>query len=420
MKKLFLLLLIGLGLMVVSCEKDKISPENPLPQKELHQKGDLAEKDIGSSPTSVNIPAMSEDSIRLAMRNASSRNSWVPITSYSLTSSGGWYNLNGTISRAILEQYDIQFTISSTNYTGAIITHGYPPFRWIRGYYVHPNTSTSMTLTLDDLQSQETQGYFHTYSWYSGTNYQVSIYARRTIPVGWSLVESGNGVRLFKKGGTSHYVQEVNLTKASIAFHQGSSVLATSNNPSPSFVKRRVSGSSNSYWSQYGSQAFSIVNAAFFYGSESAFPIKYNNTLVSAGYGNNEPWAKRTFEVYGSYADVKPYTNTSNDYSTVLSQFSHVPTAMVGIHPAAKKPRDEESIERTFIGLTSANSDKVYILTTRSRTQLEAFDLLKNEFNCNGSKIVMLDGGGSTQMTCENVNYITSSRAVPSIIAIYE
>lgn len=173
MKKSIILLSLAIGLLFTACEQDDNLLINESDTKQVALQEEVPEiiaSDAMGTPVRI-------DSFRLSESEAQTRSTWQYLTGMSYTSSTGWYNL-GYVSESYLEDFDVQAVVSSQNYTGAIITHGWSPLRWINGYHTYSNTSTSLVLTLDDLQSNESRGYFHTYSWTNNTSYQVDFYVR--------------------------------------------------------------------------------------------------------------------------------------------------------------------------------------------------------------------------------------------------
>lgn len=173
MKKLISLLILAISLIIgiTSCEKDEITIESNQIPIELNAE-EVTE--IPSDDGGVSIAIDSFDVIGNSIQN---RSSWSYLVGWTFTSPSGWNNL-GYIPRSYLEDYDVQAVISTSNYTGAIITHGWSPFRWITGYYAYANTNTTLLLTLEDLLSTENRGYFHAYSWTNNTTYHVEFHVR--------------------------------------------------------------------------------------------------------------------------------------------------------------------------------------------------------------------------------------------------
>ena len=78
-------------------------------------------------------------------------------------------------------------------------------------------------------------------------------------------------------------------------------------------------------------------------------------------------------------------------------------------------------VGRTFVGVDDRNQDgrfeTVLIFSTKSARQKDAVGVLR-EFGAD--KVMMLDGGGSAQLYCQNTSYVSSDRPLPQVMAIFE
>jgi hypothetical protein len=81
--------------------------------------------------------------------------------------------------------------------------------------------------------------------------------------------------------------------------------------------------------------------------------------------------------------------------------------------------RINRSVARTFTGLDDRDLDgdyeTIFIFNTRSALQIEAADVLRS---FGADKVMMLDGGGSTQLLCQGEPVIYSERAIPQAMGI--
>ncbi|MCL2925535.1 MAG: phosphodiester glycosidase family protein, partial [Trichodesmium sp. MAG_R04] len=59
--------------------------------------------------------------------------------------------------------------------------------------------------------------------------------------------------------------------------------------------------------------------------------------------------------------------------------------------------------------------ETILIFTSKQATQPHATNVLKS---FGATQVIMLDGGGSTQLTCQGNNYINSPRTIPQMITI--
>jgi hypothetical protein len=264
------------------------------------------------------------------------------------------------------------------------------------------------------------------------------------VPSGFFLIAQTAGVKLYKKnytGGQPDYVQEIDLNVAKIKLLQ-TGTSATTTQPSACFVKRLVlqnSGSTLSFWNQFiGSnpKMFSIVNLQFFgepylenkcssTRDQMAFPIKQANTLISAGYGNNEAFKKRSLELYSTYANItEAYTNEANDFTSVKNALGSASTVAVGLHPTLADKGINIYKPRTFIGIRDKNGDgkceTLYIYASKLARQTDARQVL---LDFGSLRTIMFDGGASTQLCYKNgsgsiITPIYTNRTVPSALAV--
>lgn len=256
-------------------------------------------------------------------------------------------------------------------------------------------------------------------------------------PSDWTLIKSGNGVALYRKyqtrGGNSYtdYVTVIDLSSGAAlrSYYVGNN--ATPSVPSPTFQRKSLAN-----WGGISNKEFVIANASFFgnntssgsnYYSQLAYPLKYNGTIVSAGYGNNESFSKKKLGINGINAFIADYTNTSNTLAAVSGAgILASPTVMVGLNVTAPKSPTSR-IGRTFVGIRdydgNGNNELVYIYQTTGASQSEANSILTGTFSCN--ETMMFDGSGSSQMKYKNAtNWITALpgdyRLLPHVFAVLE
>ena len=245
------------------------------------------------------------------------------------------------------------------------------------------------------------------------------------IPDGFYQLSSAPGVILYKKdypSGYPDYVQRVSLSEgASLKLlygtitdpNTGEGVYGGDN---PNFTCQIL----QQIWSEFSSSydnGFSVTNGQFFSTNDCpstrlAFPLKVDGTIVSDGYGINEYIdQKLMLELWTDYADIRPLTRTDLYNSSA-------PDILAGLSEDANKVPGN-SIGRTFIGILDNDSDGyhefVLIFNSKHSTQYHATQVLRD---FGAAKIIMFDGGGSTQMICEDIEYISSNRLIPQSIAV--
>lgn len=247
-----------------------------------------------------------------------------------------------------------------------------------------------------------------------------------TVPAGFSKIQSATGVELYKKnysGGQPDYVQVINMSKgASLKLLHGTIANAGSAGSycgkTPTFNRQTLKSVWDGFTTSYN-KAFSVTNGQFFstndYPTSLAFPLKKEGSVVSDGYGKNEfSNEKMALRVYSGYADIVSFDNT---YGNVLCA-SSASNIIIGLSETANKS-PTSYVGRTFIGVLDDNSDKksecILIFNSSYSRQADAAKVLRG-FGAN--QVMMLDGGGSTQMICKGTSYISSSRTLPQTIGV--
>ena len=254
----------------------------------------------------------------------------------------------------------------------------------------------------------------------------AQVASAQDIPAGFRLIAEQPGVALYRKdyaGGTPDYVQIVDLTAgASIDLLSGKSVavdnphnLGMFGGPNPSFRQKAI----RSFWNEYSSMqegAFCVTNGQFFYMPESptplALPLLVDHQLLAEGFGYPQyPEKQLILALWADHADILPLTPeslASSDAEQVIGGLTE---------EANKKPKN--AVGRTFVGIWDQDGDQRYetvaIYTTQTATQPEAARTVRS---FGATKVMMLDGGGSTQLICQGQTYIDTTRAIPQALGI--
>lgn len=250
------------------------------------------------------------------------------------------------------------------------------------------------------------------------------------IPSGFSISASGIGVQLYKdnSGSYPHYVQIVSLD-------QGASIKLPYGDIADPGTGSGVYGGDNpiiyrqtlrKYWNDFvsiNSNAFCITNGQFFVDNINgqiidptnlAFPLKVDGEIISDGYGITEYQNQKLMLVL--WSDRSDIVSLSKE--NLLS--SSAPNIIAGLSEYADKGINNFNM-RTFVGIDDQNGDgkyeKVLVYNSGSSTQPEAGDILRS---FGADKVIMLDGGGSTQLICRGQDIITSFRAIPQAFAVLE
>ncbi|MBN1147442.1 MAG: phosphodiester glycosidase family protein [Anaerolineales bacterium] len=244
------------------------------------------------------------------------------------------------------------------------------------------------------------------------------------VPPGFRLLDSAIGVQLYTKtypGGSPDYMQVVDLG-------QGAAL-----RPMLGPITERRSGKGvyggddprmrslplQEYWAQAraGSKtAFCVTNGSFFYMLEYPtrlpFPVKVDGELVTEGWGIDTYVGEHLMlELWPGRADIR-----AQNKQTLHS--SSAPDIIGGLTEHANK-RADFAVGRTFIGVDDRDQDGAYeivlALNTLSATQAQVAATLRS---FGADEVMMLDGGGSTQLLCKSGHHIASERLIPQAIAI--
>ena len=241
------------------------------------------------------------------------------------------------------------------------------------------------------------------------------------VPSGFNEILSKTGVIVYKKdysGGSPDYVQVIDLSQgAQIKLMTGSKADNGTNQGSyggdnPSINRQSLSVA----WDDFSSQesaAVCITNGQFFATNANpttlAFPVKINGDEID-GYGSDEYFnQKLVLGIYDDHAEINSFSESVNDLPT---------NAIVGLSEDANKSPNTYT-GRTFFGVADDDNDGNYetvlIFNSKSTRQSDAAQVL---YDFGANSVVMLDGGGSTQLICDGQSLVSSSRAIPQTIGV--
>lgn len=245
-------------------------------------------------------------------------------------------------------------------------------------------------------------------------------------PEGFELIRASVGVQLYRKdypSGTPDYVQVILLKRGAEVRLLHGDILLT--NAAPGIYggldARLSSRSIEQYWQEIftsTSRAFCVTNGVFFnmyeYPTRLPFPLKVDGQIVSGGYSKGEfTDEKMMLEIWLDQVDIKPLTKLN-------FQFSTAPNILSGLYEASRKS-PEKFVGRTFAGVRDDNGDGVFetllIFSTQTARQVDAAQILRD---FGAQKVLMLDGGLSTQLLCQGKTYIKTDRLIPNAIAILD
>lgn len=254
---------------------------------------------------------------------------------------------------------------------------------------------------------------------------QVAFASQQT-PQGFVLIRSSVGVQLYRKeypSGYSDYVQVIRLDRGAEVrlLHGKISHQGVGSGVYGGLDARFNSRSIMQYWEQIladTSRAFCVTNGQFFYMYEYPtrlpFPLKVNGRVVSGGYSKGEfNNQKFMLEIWKGQVNIRPLTKVDFQKSTA-------PDILGGLAEDARKS-PEKYVGRTFVGIADQNLDGVYetllIFSTQAARQEDAAETLRL---FGAEKVMMLDGGLSTQLVCQEKPYIQTERLIPQAIAVLD
>ncbi len=244
------------------------------------------------------------------------------------------------------------------------------------------------------------------------------------IPDGFDEVSRTFGVDLYRKdysGGTPDFVQVVDFSEgAAIELLHGPIQEQRQGKGAYGGDDPRInSWSLKQFWNDFASShatPFCVVNGQFFYMPESPtrlpFSLKVEGEIVSDGYGKDQFKGKKLMlELWDDHADIR-------ELSKEALYSSSAPNIVAGLAEDAPK-NIKKYVGRTFLGVVDKNGDErfetVLIFSTRSARQVDAASVLRS---FGAYKIMMLDGGGSTQLICQDKSIIASERPIPQALGI--
>ncbi len=245
-----------------------------------------------------------------------------------------------------------------------------------------------------------------------------------TPPPDFELIDSAPGVDLYRKdyaGGTPDYVLVVDLSKgAGVHLLSGAVVDAglgggAYGGNSPTFTRQSL----QQFWDAFTvdePDAVCVVNGSLFSidadPAALAFPHKVDGQMLSEGYGRDEfPDQKRMLELWSDHARI--ITLSSETLAA-----SDAPNILAGL---AEDANQEPSalIGRTFAGVDDADEngslETVLFISSKTSRAADAAGVLRA---FGAEDVIMLDGGDSAQMMCDNQPQVYSDRPIPQAVGI--
>ena len=257
----------------------------------------------------------------------------------------------------------------------------------------------------------------------SATTAAASPFAQ-SVPAGFELILSDTGTRLYRKDysqGNPDFVQVVSLAEGAAIIFQHGDITSPGTGAGayggndPSLTRQTLAQT----WDEAAAanpEVFCATNGQFFSTNidptRLAFPLKKDGVIVSDGYGLGEyPDQKLLLQLWSDRADIVPLTEEALEGSSA-------PNMLAGLREDADKG-PQNYTGRTFVGIDDANQDNIYetvlIFNSKTARQPDAAQILRD---FGADRLLMLDGGGSTQLVCRSGAYIESSRTIPQAILV--
>lgn len=245
------------------------------------------------------------------------------------------------------------------------------------------------------------------------------------IPPDFRLIDAALGVQIYRKdyaNGNPDFVQVIDLSQgARVELLYGN---ITEERPEKGSYggadPRMTSPALQTFWQgmlNEDQDAFCVTNGTFFYMPEYptrlAFPLKVNGKIITEGWGiDTYINQKLILELWPDRGAIR------NLYQTTLYS-SDAPNILGGLTEQANK-RAKFAVGRTFVGLDDRDKDgkqeMLLVLNTQTALQSGAAAVLRD---FGADRVMMLDGGGSTQLLCKSGWHIRSDRPIPQALAVF-
>jgi Divergent InlB B-repeat domain/Carboxypeptidase regulatory-like domain/Bacterial Ig domain/Phosphodiester glycosidase/Glucodextranase, domain B/Bacterial Ig-like domain (group 2) len=244
----------------------------------------------------------------------------------------------------------------------------------------------------------------------------------QTIASGYALVREAKGIKLFQSG--NNFVQRIELCS-------GASLRMFVGTPGANFSFTKLG--LLDFWNIMGSNKFAAVNGQFFGGNPTqlSFGIKQDGNVITQGSALCELLPRGTSicgtysrtGVYDGHAMLFEYSSTQAKIRSIavstsgfpLDQSSE-PNAILSIDESARN----DSTRWTMVGVSS-DGKVVYLLSSaNAQTPPSAGNILRA---FGASQVMLLDGGGSTQLISQGSLLISSSdtpdRLIPHVLGSF-
>ncbi len=239
----------------------------------------------------------------------------------------------------------------------------------------------------------------------------------RIAPSGFREVAHEEGVTIWKNR-RNEYMQIVSPHRGAVVDLLHGGILPTEG-AGTNFARRDL----RDWWTEWKTKtpgALTIANGQFFNMNDPAkSPLAFSTKIdgiVYVGYGDEAEYGgkKMLLRIGKRYATVEPYSDNAGS----LYDFTE-PDIIVGLRPDVSKSGNRR-LGRTFMG--TMRNGNLLIFSSPSATQRYS-ERMMMAFGADRNRIMMLDGGGSTQLIQEGKLLIPSSknldlRTVPLAIGV--
>ena len=249
-------------------------------------------------------------------------------------------------------------------------------------------------------------------------------------PPGFSLLfsseteNSAPGIQLYQKNypnGSPDFVQVINLRQGAAlvpmygAIAKPGSGQGVFGGDNPTFRKQSLP----QFWQQLRSQqenAVCVLNGQFFFMADDPthlpFPLKDQGVIISDGYDDqNFIGQTQMLEIWPDHVRISPLTQAA-------LYTSSAPAIIGGLSEDANK-RIKQYTGRTCVGVRDLDGNEqaeiLLIFNTLSARQVDAAGVLRD---FGAQAVMMLDGGGSTQLMCNGKWLVRSDRLIPQAIGV--
>lgn len=251
------------------------------------------------------------------------------------------------------------------------------------------------------------------------------ISSDRDVPHGFELIANANAVSLYKNA--NDFVVSVDLAAgAELDLVSGSLLekgrVSVYGGPNPDFTRMNAETALRKEQRAYP-QAICVVNAEFFANLPNvavpvAFPFKKDGKILSEGFAavDKHRGKRLTLETGKGFARISSFDN--DDISKFRSL--NAEDALVSLSPSVNIDGSGKSlIGRTYIGLSGKLADgnytKALLFVSSASSQKHAENTLKD---FGAGPVMMLDGGGSSQLNWAKQNLVKTTRGVPNFLAV--